>query len=76
MVLKQGASDEPDIFQQLVDAANAARFELILIGGHAVRARACARLASSLISSSARDLPAWRSAQLWAAAAQRAHKSG
>jgi hypothetical protein len=39
----QNLSDEPDIFQLLVDAANAADLEFILIGGHAVNARGYAR---------------------------------
>ena len=54
-------SDEPDIFQLLVDRANAARLEFILIGGHAVNARGYARTTLDFdFLIAAADLPAWR----------------
>ena len=54
-------SDERDIFQLLVDRANAAGLEFILIGGHAVNARGYARTTLDIdFLIAARDLPAWR----------------
>ena len=52
---------EPDIFQRIVDAANAADLEFVLIGGHAVNARGYARTTLDFdFLIAADDLSAWK----------------